>query len=618
MSKVEEYEVGLIRTDRGEVKDKGNWGVDPAHPDFAGRADIANGSTDARAAFAAADLWAQQYGLDLVLSPGTYTIASDLTLTSGLKVPRGAVLKPASGVTVTINGAFDAGLYQVFDTSGGGSVEVRNPRPEWWGAAGDGATDDAAPMQAAFTATANQAEAQVILDPAATYRLDSPVTTAPFSRGTRALHIDGRGGGIYLTGTGSLWIRTERTTVEGVQFTQSSAVTASSTSYALDVLAVRDTLIRGCRFRQLKTVPIGVRAASDNSLDRLVVEGCTFFDNASGDIVLKGESSTYPARYISIVGNVFRSPDDPKDTGGNVQIRAIHVQPYTQDVTISGNVLYGPAAGNGATYTAGWRDAIMVGNSTGTGRPENVVITGNSITGMADDGVGLSGAVNVTINGNVIYGSVVTAGVYAPGDGTWSNEGIVVTGNRLHTHKLAGVYLKDTVDYVITGNSIEGISGTDAAGGAEGCGIKVVDAGGTLYTTRGVIEGNEITDVLVNGVRVDRGAVVVQGNMIDTFAQTAISTQVIDGAGIVVSRPNSTYSNNVINNGVDALYMYGSATRFNVTGNVGDALTGYGRRWQSGNTMDNYIIKNNNLDAATGASANEAAASATKLISDNL
>lgn len=160
MSKVTEYQVGTIRTDRGEFLDKGNWGVDPAHEDFAGRKEVKDGIADAREAFAAADAWAQQYGLNLALSSGTYAIASNLTLTSGLKVPRGAVLKPASGVTVTINGPLEAGLHQAFDTSAGGSVAFGlgqdRLRAEWWGfGPGVDAPTNTAALQAAATAQNN-------------------------------------------------------------------------------------------------------------------------------------------------------------------------------------------------------------------------------------------------------------------------------------------------------------------------------------------------------------------------------------------------------------------------------------------------------------------------------
>jgi hypothetical protein len=90
---------------------------------------------------------------------GTYSIAANLTVPANitLKAQRGAILSIATGVTLTINGGLDAGLYQVFSWTGTGKVvfgsgAVTKVYPEWWGARGDNATDNTAALQAAATA----------------------------------------------------------------------------------------------------------------------------------------------------------------------------------------------------------------------------------------------------------------------------------------------------------------------------------------------------------------------------------------------------------------------------------------------------------------------------------
>lgn len=78
---------------------------------------VGDGTADDRAALAAADALGPAEG-----SPGkTYRIASNLTLANGWR-PNGSKLKPASGVTVTVSGPVEAGLYQWIDTSLGGVV----------------------------------------------------------------------------------------------------------------------------------------------------------------------------------------------------------------------------------------------------------------------------------------------------------------------------------------------------------------------------------------------------------------------------------------------------------------------------------------------------------------
>lgn len=83
----------------------------------------------------------------------TQTIAANLTIPSNISVVvlKGGSFSISSGVTLTINGAFQAGIFQVF--SGAGSVAgLRYAVPEWWGIDG---TDDYVQMQAAANALTN-------------------------------------------------------------------------------------------------------------------------------------------------------------------------------------------------------------------------------------------------------------------------------------------------------------------------------------------------------------------------------------------------------------------------------------------------------------------------------
>jgi hypothetical protein len=71
--------------------------------------------------------------------PGTWPVAANTTITANilLKPESGAVLTVATGVTLTINGPFEAGLYQVFSCTGTGAVHfapssVTTISPLWW------------------------------------------------------------------------------------------------------------------------------------------------------------------------------------------------------------------------------------------------------------------------------------------------------------------------------------------------------------------------------------------------------------------------------------------------------------------------------------------------------
>jgi hypothetical protein len=85
----------------------------------------------------------------LRMAAGTYNIAADFTIPANitLKLERGAIFVIATGKTLTINGGFEAGLYQTFTCTGTGKVHfgfgaVSEVNAKWFGAKGDGVSDD--------------------------------------------------------------------------------------------------------------------------------------------------------------------------------------------------------------------------------------------------------------------------------------------------------------------------------------------------------------------------------------------------------------------------------------------------------------------------------------------
>lgn len=74
----------------------------------------------------------------LLESDKVYRVGRSITLT-GNTISRGGILRPDNGVTITLNGSVDAGLYQWIDESLGGSVVLTNTDreyPEWRGQSG--------------------------------------------------------------------------------------------------------------------------------------------------------------------------------------------------------------------------------------------------------------------------------------------------------------------------------------------------------------------------------------------------------------------------------------------------------------------------------------------------
>jgi len=85
----------------------------------------------------------------LLLINKAVTLTASVTVPSNVElwiVKGGSIVNPG-GFTLTVNGPLDAGIYQIFsgfnagDVTFGGST-VKEVYPQWWGALGDGATDD--------------------------------------------------------------------------------------------------------------------------------------------------------------------------------------------------------------------------------------------------------------------------------------------------------------------------------------------------------------------------------------------------------------------------------------------------------------------------------------------
>jgi hypothetical protein len=82
------------------------------------------------------------------LDPGIYVVNSDLTLNADWHFARGAVLRPAAGVTITILGHPRAGAYAWMDWSLGGMFNTRGNKAihewlvVWFGVVGDNVVDD--------------------------------------------------------------------------------------------------------------------------------------------------------------------------------------------------------------------------------------------------------------------------------------------------------------------------------------------------------------------------------------------------------------------------------------------------------------------------------------------
>ena len=93
------------------------------------------GAVSATAAFALADA----AGQGIVIPKGTYLVSTNSTFTVPVTMEYGAVITVPTGITLTFNGTFTAGVYQCFNCTGTGAVvflptKTAVGNAEWWGA----------------------------------------------------------------------------------------------------------------------------------------------------------------------------------------------------------------------------------------------------------------------------------------------------------------------------------------------------------------------------------------------------------------------------------------------------------------------------------------------------
>jgi hypothetical protein len=482
--------------------------VDVCHPNYG--ADP-TGSSNSRAAFAAADTQAQAAGGWIFVQQGTYKISSNITITSGILFANGAILVPDAGVVVTLNGSISAPVSQIFNVAAAASSVVGSPAipgvyPEWYGAVGDGTTNDT-------TALAGSAG---LLSAGTTLYLRSSKTFS-FSNltiSTNGARVQGQGLGNLKSRVGAgdkLTISGNDVTVQGVALDTTLDVSASLgiqvtgahvlldrvkvTGAATDALSNGRVNFDGDYGRALNctfdTIII-VSATADHGQ----VAGCTFlnyrtgvylkttcddwslagnrFVSVGGAGVVAGYDAmlTEAASHISITGNIVLASREH-----GIYMSGLVAVGGCSDISVTGNVISGQSSSGVKT----------LGHST-TLYNDRITISGNTISSQgssASVGVQVGFSSNVTVTANTVYD--MNKGLSVDG----GDHAVTISGNEVIACTGPGIYLNDIRVFSITDVSITGNTVMNSSFGNVGAGWSGINVAPT--------GGSDISDISITG-----------------------------------------------------------------------------------------------------------------------
>jgi hypothetical protein len=389
-------------------------------------------------------------------------VDTDLTVPSTLavRVGKNGCIIIARRKTMTINGPFQAGLTRVFGGDGSvslGKGSVEYVYAQWWGARGDGASNDTGAIRSAMEASSGNR----LRFPAGTYlvRGDSlearkrlVMTGDPGS----ALRLMISQGSVAMLRAGP---GCDHLLLEGITFDVNQTVGQTWTNIAVLITGPGNARFARCRFVNSSCSRFGEAnrgygiylAGAWGPVD---VEGC-FFERIMYGVITEPRSG---GRDLAVKGSLFREL-----SGDGVEINVPHGS--ARDILVDGNTFRdigsnspGRGFGVGASGAAG---------ST----VESLRIRNNSFYNVEYNGVHIEdGVKDCIIEGNLFSGcgeskvvrygaAIYVAAAVAPNRGI---DTVTISGNRILGNERTryGIYVGGSYpgrSLTISGNRVEGI-----------------------------------------------------------------------------------------------------------------------------------------------------------------
>lgn len=436
-----------------------------------------DGSTDDTAKIADAITAASTNGGIVYFPPGTYIVGSTLTFPSNVtaEFSNGAKLSVNTGITVTINGPINAGLYQIFSGAGtiAGSIQVPYALPQWWGAKGDGVTDDASAIQKAVNAHG------AIVFPPAIYKIGA-IVTIPSAR--------------YLYGQGSIFYTLNSIATMWSVPSANGDIQFHDMNVKGDVADFTAFKIDGNRVWVNKCTTFNVSLAIDSSGALLTVTEC--YLRGSNGVLIQGSAEV---RTISdTVIQINAGGNGVKIIGGagirinncDIMGGAYNLLVEATDATIASVKCTGCFFDQGTSHCVGllhtgtggimrtkFSNCWFTGSTGGqglraTGTVQGLQVSNCDIYGNASGGIVLGSSGGTVINNCVIAGSTTSSGIsisagvtdftitgnhIAPGGGYGANQyGIYVNAGASDNYIIA--------DNMLLGNTTANLVDTGVTG----------------------------------------------------------------------------------------------------------------------------------------------------------
>ncbi len=414
------------------------------------------------------------------------------------------------------------------DTTGASGAWVRQHdgtiNALWFGAVGDGITEDADALQAWLTA----AEGKIAYLPPGQYKVVDGITTDADDT-----HIRGYGAEILYTATETYYhcirMQGSNISIHGVTISCDSGLVRDDTGFAislgLDTTKSYNATVRDCRFNDIASASVWV-----TNVDHVKLEN-NYVYRSKADGLHCSDGCYYP----TIKNNFVYYPGDD----AIAIVNDVAGVPYVGSFLISGNVVLG------GTYVA----------------PHG------------SHGVSLVGAMRGIVSNNFIQGTL------SPGIGLWKwtgptqeSEDISITGNRLVNCATevglgdlgVGIDIGYAASVSITDNVITNMQYD--AGADTGC-ILVADGAAVS------IRSNNLYDNSTYGVRATAGNTLsIVGN---AFGFSTITPIQVDGTAVNCSVVGNTFNDNTSTYDIDVtvtseLVVTGNASQkaMNISGGV--------------------------------------------------